>query len=241
MTTSKRTRLNRSLAVVFGLAASTPLSALAQDAEAKSEPAEQPEVQFDSDSEGVRFHVLAQETTGTVSGPMWSSKGSGHFFGRVNLETYEEVCSAPCTRNLVRNSYTFGLSQDGGKPIRAETPVDVDGPVRVSGSYRSYAAMRTAGVATIIVSGVAGLAMVLSAGNDCDPMDSACEPFDSTMLFGGAAVGVGGGLIGLLLALKNDEAEVQIMPIDTAGKPRRVASGGAARKMVSVPIFAARF
>jgi hypothetical protein len=219
------------------------------DAAAKREPppdSENAEVRFQGPADGVRFHIRTGQAVGHVVGTTWSGK-AGLYGGSVAVDAFNEVCTAPCTATLQKGSYTFGLSEEDGRPVVADTPIDIDGPTQISGTYTSYRGLRIAGIATIVVAGGVGLAMMWSSSNDCDSTDSSCEPVNGTLLWGGAGITLGGGLIGLAMAMKSDEADVRVGTTPTA-RPRAVADTrgdrgrrNAASRGLTVPIFAGTF
>ena len=156
--------------------------------------------------------------------------GGGAFAGTAN--TYSSVCTAPCDTALPIGANSLALSYGGRAPIDA--PVTLEGPSHLEAEYTSMRGLRIAGFVTFGVSLVAGITLVVigatrkstscSFGYSSDSSGSfECQDMsdpDHTLIGVGSAVGLGGGLVGLVMALIQDSAQINVVPQPTTGKLR---------------------
>jgi hypothetical protein len=187
------------------------------------------DVQFNGDP-GVRFHIRTGQAVLMNT--------------RLAADSFSEVCTVPCSTKLQRQSYTFGLSDGDGRPVLAENAVQVDRPLALNGKFQSYAGLRVAGWIVVIGGALAGTALIMSSSNDCDALDDTCEPIDSGMLWGGVAVGLGGAVIGVVMAMKKDESDVQVASALQASRRSAIAAprrAGGGRSRFVVPILSGSF
>jgi hypothetical protein len=170
--------------------------------------------------EPIAFHVRTGTQTGTISGG----------WGRtISADSYEQICSAPCTADLQKGTHKLALSRSDGKPIGVSELVTVDGPSTVSGTYESFAGMRTAGWIMAVAGGALAIGGTFASYNDCEG-DPYCDSLNEGVLVGTVAGGMVLLLTGYFFTVKSDEATLTVQPGVAAGRSHRsVAYEPAAR------------
>lgn len=99
-----------------------------------------------------------------------SGFSGGHYVaGVATVGHYRQLCTSPCTMSLRNGSYQLALSQNGGPPISASSPVRIAGPSRVQGTYTSRHGLRVAGVVTIVGGATIGLVVTLTSFYTTEP------------------------------------------------------------------------
>lgn len=129
------------------------------------------------------------------------------------------MCTAPCETEVAPGTRRLALSLGKGTPVEPENFVRIEGPSRLEGEYTSYAGMRLAGWLTMVGSAGVGTYLMLtslSADETCDSSGYCTETLDSTRLYAGAGVMLAGGIVGLVLSGKSDEAQIRVVPMSTA-------------------------
>ena len=98
----------------------------------------------------------------------------------------------------------MALSLEGDRPIDVAQPIDLSVDAIVEGRYVDKSRMRKAGWATFVAASIAGLAMMfasVSYGN-------------SGVFYTGVGLFVGSIITGAVLASQNDEAHVNVYPVE---------------------------
>jgi hypothetical protein len=164
-----------------------------------------------ADQNGLTFHRKIGTSQGTGTG--WVA-GTGRNSGgaitmNVQLDNFERLCTAPCAAELPEGTYRLGLSLDDGAVVPAEPPVNAQGSLRLQGHVESYAGVRAGGVVIAIAGGIAGVVLSLQGKQNCDTgVASFCTTEHPYLVHGMVVLGVS-SLVGLIMALKKDEAYVQ--------------------------------
>jgi hypothetical protein len=171
------------------------------------------QVTLDSAQPDVTFHRRVGSAHGVAVG-----RGGSAVFG---MAAYDEICTAPCDVTLATGSYSLALSQDNGGPVAVEDRVNIRGPATVRGEYTSYRGVRIAGLVTAIASAVGGMTLMLVPVFSREPNET---PSVAPIIAGGVIAG-GGVLVGTILMLKGDEADVHVEP---APVPRAAVARGVA-------------
>lgn len=185
-----------------------------------------------SPTDGVSFQLQAGGRYASISGvsygaswgwggPGWGWGGAGWgwggvapYYGEVVTKSYTPICETPCDATLLSGKYRFALSLDGGKPIHVAQPVELSTESIVEGRYIDKRRLRKAGWATFVAGSVAGLAMMLASVNyRYDPRFGQQIRYPP-MFYTGVGLFVGSVISGAVLAAQNDEAYVNVYPVD---------------------------
>jgi hypothetical protein len=186
----------------------------------------------------VTFHIRSGEAQLVGGGFTFGRHGGPMVFG-AQARSYTQICTAPCSATLPTGTHRLALSQGNGPAVEVEEPVTLSGPSSLEGTYVSYKGTRIAGWLVFAGSLVAGTALMLSArstenkqscyGTYCSTMPE--TSVDSTQLALGGGVMVVGSLVGVILALKRDEASIQTSSQAAAASGRPIARRGAPKEL----------
>ncbi len=187
---------------------------------------------FRSPTDGVSFQLQAGGQYASISGvsygmgwgwagPGWGWGGAGWgwsgvapYYGEVVTKSYQPICETPCDATLLSGRHRFALSLDGGKPVNVAQPVELSTESIVEGRYIDKRRLRKAGWATFVAGSVAGLAMMLASVNyRYDPRFGQQIRYPP-MFYTGVGLFVGSVISGAVLAAQNDEAHVNVYPVD---------------------------
>jgi hypothetical protein len=105
--------------------------------------------------------------------------------------------------------YPLSLGIPGIYPVPTAR-AHVDQPVLVRGNYVSYAGLRMAGWFLIAGSVALGGVLRYASTASCDVADNDCSIPRMSLLIPGVSTIVVGGIAGLVMALKDDAASVEI-------------------------------
>lgn len=120
--------------------------------------------------------------------------------GMATGESYAPLCTAPCVTTLRPGTYTLGLAQPGGHPVRAGSLMLRQGSV-VRAHYDSRLSVRVGGI-FIAIGGIGGgLALMLGSIDDGGTIGG--------QFWAGAILSGVGTLVGLLMGRIPDSADVQ--------------------------------
>jgi hypothetical protein len=153
----------------------------------------------------------------------------------LHLDHYDRLCTTPCDAPLPKGQYRFAITKDSKTiPTPAEVPVQPGDSVKAE--YTSFQTMRTTGIVIAVVGGIGGfgyaLASISAPNCDLESDDfSSCEDNarsdQETKIAIGSVIGGVSILVGMLLALKHDEAAVQVTPgVASTASPGAVISDG---------------
>lgn len=143
--------------------------------------------------------------------------------GNLRINHFDNLCTSPCDVRLPRGNYRFSITHDG-KTISTAREVSVAPGDTVHGKYESFHGTRVAGVVIMAAGGGAGLIYSLSYQRSATHVCSSGSSFESCTssdddtsnmqqhLLVGLGVSLSSILIGGILALKHDEASVQVTP-----------------------------
>lgn len=147
-------------------------------------------------------------------GPGWGWGGVAPYYGEVVTKSYTPICETPCDATLLSGKHRFALSLDGGKPINVAQPIELSTESIVEGRYIDKRRLRKAGWATFVAGSIAGLAMMLASVNyRYDPRFGQQIRYPP-MFYTGVGLLVGSVISGAVLAAQNDEAYVNVYPVD---------------------------
>ena len=100
----------------------------------------------------------------------------------------------------------MALSLGGRAPVEIKEPLELRSDVRVEGLYHSRSGVRTAGVVTMILGGVAGLLMTTGS------LFSTSNEYESNygLIAGGSVVLCVSLVVGMILIFQRDKAEARV-------------------------------
>ena len=183
----------------------------------RSQPASGPrvDVRFEPDEPGLEVYRLGGVTPVERIVPgYW-----GWWYERGYAPVYAPVCVAPCSASMVPGAYRLALGKPGGRAVPASQPVVLDEPSVVHGHYTDRSGLRAAGLVVGIAGTVGGIVMIVASADGtetvCD-VDGNC--FDRTrvngpLLAGGIGVIVVSVIVGTLLGLQHDGAQLTVEPL----------------------------
>lgn len=200
----------RTTALGLALAIAAGLPGLARAQEETADVPEAPSVElrpatvrFRANLEGVHVEYLQD--------PVLEDTPRGLAVRPAPASRYAELCVAPCDVELPQTHLALA-ARFGEHVHRFTEPLGVDGPTGVRIAWDDRTGLRIAGIVTLIAGSVIGVLVGgLSLG----------LATDDVALAGGAATGsalVGGSIVvGLVLALMEDGAEVRVTPLPDDG------------------------
>jgi len=160
-------------------------------------------VRFRANLEGLRVLYLQDPVLDERDGELVIRPSPAH--------RYVELCAVPCNRELPQTHLGLAVAREQ-RVIRLHTPLGVDGPMGVTVRWQSRETERLGGVLLAAIGGVSGLGVGIV---------SVAATTDDAAL--GAGVGVGGALlvgaviVGVLLALMDDDAAFEAAPLPADG------------------------
>lgn len=144
--------------------------------------------------------LIAYELTGSAHGMTWGYGWSGY----TRVDAFRPLCMAPCTIEVPRGTYTFGIAVEDGTARRASGgPFNVDAETTFDLEYESREGYRITGWVLFAAAEVAALAVIASplAADDIADVDYGPPLIIGTSL-------ALGGLLTLPLIMFNDHLEV---------------------------------
>jgi hypothetical protein len=184
--------------------------------------ADEAPVKFEADG-GDELRLHARVGQSEFVGYGWSGRGAVVVSGIAH--EYASLCVAPCNARMPLGTHRLALSMRGGRAIESVDAVRIDGPSLLRGHYESYAGTRAAGWIIMLSSLVVGTVVMVTARKDtqdCSVGPNYCfttTEIDGTQFAVGAGIMLVGGLFGLVMALKRDEASFTVSPL-SIGAPR---------------------
>jgi len=186
---------------------------------------------FLSPTDGVSFHLQTGGSYSSISGVSfgmgygwggpgwgWGGYGVGYgvapYYGEVVTKAYQPICETPCDATLLSGRHRFALSLDGGRPINIAQPIDLSTESVVEGRYVDKSRMRRAGWITFVAGSIAGMAMMFAS------IDYRSDPLRGDqiryrpMFYTGIGMFVGSIITGAVLASQDDEAHVNVYPVE---------------------------
>lgn len=157
-------------------------------------------VRFRGNVEGLRVRYLAD--------PVLDEGRGGLVVRRAAPTRYEELCVAPCDRDLPQTHVGLAVER-GGHLVRFDEPLGIDGPTGVRLRWQDQSDLRLAGALILAIGSALGLAAaVITLATSLD---------DAGALGGGlgvaSAVIVGSVVAGVLLVLTDDGASFEAVPL----------------------------
>jgi hypothetical protein len=123
---------------------------------------------------------------------------------------YSVICKGPCERPLPAARYDLAISKDGRAPEEAGV-VDLTRPSLLHASYIDRRSQRYLGLAIALVGFGVGNAMIIPG--------TAGAHDDATLIGVGAATAVVGLAVGAYFGFRDDEAHIEVVPLDAAPRP----------------------
>jgi hypothetical protein len=184
---------------------------------------------FHSPTDGVAFQLLVGGSYSSISGvsfgmsygwggPGWGGAGVGYgaapYYGEVVTKAYQPICETPCDATLLSGRHRMALSLDGGRPVNVLQPIDLTEESIIEGRYVDKSRMRKAGWATFVAGSIAGLALMFAS------IDYRHDPLVGDqiryrpMFYTGVGLFVGSIITGAVLASQDDEAHVNVYPVE---------------------------
>jgi hypothetical protein len=165
---------------------------------------------FVSHDQNLTLHLK----TGEAEAVTWMGTPTG-----ISAVAFTPICSAPCDATLPAGAHQLALSQNSGRPVATPDLLTLREPSILEGSYVSRQGTRTAGWVIIIGGGIAGLLLVAtgfhSTTTTCPIQDTTCVPetnTDFSNVYLGMGITAASGLIGLLLTMARDSADITASP-----------------------------
>jgi len=165
------------------------------------------DVSFSSTPDG---HTLYRRD-GTATA--FASNGFG-----VVATGFSEICTAPCQASLPAGTYTFGVSKPKGVAVEGDQVTLPAGSSHLHADYTDNSGLRIAGWVTVVGGVGVGSALLLegllSGGLDCSGDTGECteKPKNTTLIYAGGALEVGGLLVGLILINQKDGVSLAVTP-----------------------------
>jgi hypothetical protein len=184
---------------------------------------------FTSPTDGVSFQLLMGGSYTSMSGVSfgmgygWGARGWGGasigygaapYYGEMVTRAYQPICETPCDATLLSGRHRMALSLDGGKPVNVSQPIDLTVDSVVEGRYVDKRRIRRAGWATFVAGSIAGMALMFAS------IDYRYDPLINDqiryrpMLYTGVGLFVGSIIAGSVMASRDDEAHVDVHPVE---------------------------
>jgi len=157
-------------------------------------------VRFRGNVEGLRVRYLAD--------PVLDEGTDGLVVRRVAPTRYEQLCVAPCDRDLPQTHVGLAVEREGHL-VRFEAPLGVDGPTGVTLTWEDNSGLRLAGILTLAIGSALGVGLAVP---------SLVVGLDDPVVLGAglgiaSALIVGSVVVGVLLALIDDGASFEAVPL----------------------------
>jgi hypothetical protein len=169
---------------------------------------EQP-VHLEASEKNLQFLVRVGQAETTGAGYAFGRYGGPVFYAGHTV-AYSNLCAPPCDATLPAGSHHLALSQDGGKAIEADEPVEISGPTTLRGTYESRRGIRIGGLLIVLGSVIGGTALMVSGIHPTTCDDNGCSGgLDQGAVWGGVAVMGVGTLVGTIMMLVRDTATIE--------------------------------
>jgi hypothetical protein len=129
-------------------------------------------------------------------------------------KAYQPICETPCDATLLSGRHRMALSLDGGKPVNVALPVDLTAESIVEGRYVDKRRIRKAGWATFVAGSIAGMALMFASINYRDDPLTGDQIRYRPMFYTGVGLFVGSIITGSVLASQDDEAHINVYPVE---------------------------
>ena len=187
---------------------------------------------FRSPTDGVSFQLQAGGNYSSISGVSygvgWGWGGWGGwgwyggagwggvapYYGEGVTKSYQPICEAPCEATLLSGRHRVALSLDGGKPVNVKQPIELSEEAVVEGRYVDKRRLRKAGWATFAAGTIAGMAMMFASVNYRYDPGFGQQIRYPPMFYTGVGLFVGSIVTGAVLAAQDDEAYVNVYPVE---------------------------
>jgi len=200
--------------LVLGVGVTTPLQA--QEAAAAPEPALlQASEAAPGDAEPAAPVAAAAPATG-VSRVTFANHQPGVAMYLVTPKLKVYLCQKECTLELRQAAYQVGLGMPGGDVLPTDAPIAVgEGPQVVETAYVSRADLRRTGLLVLGVGVALSVATLVTGIYITAQADTqSTETVGLASVTGGAAGLAISSIIGLIMALREDEAHAVLRPAD---------------------------
>ncbi|MEM9729827.1 MAG: hypothetical protein AAF997_14675 [Myxococcota bacterium] len=187
-------------------------------------------LEFRSPTNGVGFQLQAGGAYSSISGisygagfgygyGAWGYGGYGFgaapYYGEVVTRAYQPICEAPCEAILLSGRHRIALTLKGGAPVNVRQPVDLTVPSIVEGRYKDKSRLRKAGWAVFVSGAVAGMVMMFaSVDYRNDPFRTGSQIRNPGVFYSGVGIFLSSIIAGSVLASQNDEAYVNVYPVE---------------------------
>ena len=149
-----------------------------------------------------------QRLQGSTSVSVWTGNG----VATANVDQYAVVCNAPCDVEMEPGTYQLGIADGTGRAIRAGAPIDIRSATTLQLHYDNREGLRIAGWVTLSLGGAGGLAAVVASlfvtSTSYDRFGIARSSINMPLLISGCVVLGVGMIVGLILGLQGDAAEI---------------------------------
>lgn len=161
--------------------------------------------------------------------------GEGHTRGRT-FDVYSPICVAPCQATLPIGPSRLALSVDGSSPVEPSVPVNIEEPSRLEAKHTSNAHLRYIGWGVLFSGVILGTVLMVTArtteqtcvaANFC----SEAPTIDKAQFGAGVAASAIGTIVGLILALQRDSAEIAVIPLRVGSSALGARREGAAQAL----------
>jgi hypothetical protein len=169
------------------------------------------ELHFDANESDVQFQLRTGQAEMVGVGYGWRTS----FIAQAS--SYTTICTAPCSGSLPTGTHHIGLSHNGRMVIEPDEPTVITGSGTLHGTYTSHLGLRVAGLLVDIASVAVGVTLMVTAihtSEDCT--SGACieeDSVDDTKIGVGIGVLVVGSLVGTVLMLQRDTADISFVPM----------------------------
>lgn len=143
-----------------------------------------------------------QRLQGSATVPVWT----GYAAGTARIDQFGIICNAPCDVEIPEGTYQLGIAQGTGDARRAGRPVDLHGDVTLDLRYKSRRGMRIGGWVLVGVGGAVGGGLMTGALF----IDGSVRDTRIPMLIAGSAVLFVGMVVGMILGLIQDSADIVV-------------------------------
>jgi len=175
--------------------------------------AQRAEMRFEANEPDVQFQLRTGQSE--MAGVGWGWRSTYSFAAQTS--SYTTICTAPCSGSLPTGTHRIGLSHNGRTVIEPEDPTVITGSGTLRGTYTSHTGLRVAGLLVDIASVAVGVTLMVTAIHEAQDCSSGVcieqDNINDTQLGVGLGVLVVGSLVGTVLMLQRDTADISFVPM----------------------------
>ncbi len=168
-------------------------------------------MRFEANEPDVQFQLRTGQSQ--TAGVGWGWRSTYSFAAQAT--DYTTICTAPCSGSLPTGTHRIGLSHNGKTIVEPDDPVVITGSGTLHGTYTSHLGLRVTGLVVNLASIAVGITLMVTAIHGAECTGNVCSEgsVDDTKLGVGVGVLIVGSIVGSVLMIQKDTADISFVPM----------------------------